>query len=280
MRAVAADGCWAATPVQSSALLCWGGPGQGFTPAAARADVRADVRVIDSWLLEEGRVRALRAHAARFRRSCAPLAPVLAGQMDAFFAAVAERLPRNGRWFPRVELAFFGEAPRLRLWLRPAPPRGGAVRLWIAPEPDQRLNPTVKGPDLAHLAGLREAALARGADEAVLLSPSGHVLEGASSHLMWWRGDVLCAPPPEGLLHGVTQAILFDLAQVGGLQTNRSIPVRPADLAGCEVWVVNALHGIRVVTGWIGADIAGGTPTRAAPWNVYLDRLAEPIHVC
>jgi branched-subunit amino acid aminotransferase/4-amino-4-deoxychorismate lyase len=276
MRAAAAESR-AATPVQASALLCWGGPGRGFTPCGTRADVRPDVRIIDSWLVEDGRVRALWAHAARFRRSCAPVAPILAEQMDAFFTAVAERLPRNGRWFPRVELAIFDETPRLRLWLRPAPPRGSTVRLWIVPEPDQRLNPTVKGPDLAHLAGLRETALAHGADEAVLLSPSGHVLEGASSHLMWWHGDVLCAPPPEGLLHGITQAILFDLAQAGGLQTSRSVPVRPADLAGCEVWAVNALHGIRAVTGWIGAAVAAASATRAAPWNGHLDRLAGPI---
>jgi hypothetical protein len=33
----------------------------------------------------------------------------------------------------------------------------------------------------------------------------------------------------------------------------------PAELAGLEVWAVNALHGIRPVTGWVGAPINAGS---------------------
>src|ERR1039458_248493 len=45
------------------------------------------------------------------------------------------------------------------------------------------------------LIGIRQGAAAQGADEALLVSGSGTVLEGALSAVLWWRGDVLCAPP-------------------------------------------------------------------------------------
>jgi len=262
---------------ETSSLLRWGGPMSEFVPAEAPAEVH----VMDSWLVDDGRVRALSAHAARFRTSCMATVPGLVGQIEPFFAAVVERLPRRGRWFPRVELAMCDGMPQFRLWLRPAPPRGGTMVLWIAPEPDRRTSPTIKGPDWAYLAGLRQAAASHGADEALLLSPSGRLLEGSSSSLMWWRGNVLCAPPADCLLPGITQATLFDLARTDGVATSRSASPCPADLAGCEVWAVNALHGIRLVSGWIGgASVRGPAATRAELWNARLDGLAEPLPAC
>jgi branched-subunit amino acid aminotransferase/4-amino-4-deoxychorismate lyase len=103
------------------------------------------------------------------------------------------------------------------------------------------------------------------------------VLEGATSNRLWWRGDVLCAPPRETTLPGVTQTLLLDLARADGLRTERPSATGLADLAGCEVWVVNALHGIRPVTAWIGCTIPPFAATRAASWNARLDGLAERV---
>jgi hypothetical protein len=36
------------------------------------------------------------------------------------------------------------------------------------------------------------------------------------------------------------------------------------ELDGVEVWCVNALHGIRVVTAWLGAPCAAAPPRHAA----------------
>ncbi|WP_047197943.1 aminotransferase class IV [Caldimonas brevitalea] len=256
-------------------FLLWHGTRQGLEPTPTQA---GEVRVIDSWLVDEGRVRALSAHAARFRASCAALAPALGNEVDAFFAALAEWLPERGRWFPRAELVWIDAAPRLRLWVRPAPARGLSVRLWVAPEPDQRVHPTIKGPDLPYLTQLRQAAVEQGADEALLQTASGHLLEGASSSLMWWReGDVLCTPPQAGVLPSVTQAILLDLAEAAGVTTDRSVSPQAAELADNEVWVVNALHGIRPVTAWVGTAVSAGAATRAESWHRRLDELAVPL---
>lgn len=160
------------------------------------ADATGTVLVIDSWLVDEGRVRGLDRHAERFRSVCDRFPEQGADRTDRFMRAVAESLPARGRWFPRVELVGTGSGTRLRMWLRPAPPRTATVRLWTAAGPDRRRLPAVKGADLDHLAGLRADATTAGADEALLVSTEGHVVEGASTSIVWWRGDTLCGPPP------------------------------------------------------------------------------------
>jgi branched-subunit amino acid aminotransferase/4-amino-4-deoxychorismate lyase len=223
------------------------------------ADDPGEVRVIDSWLVSDGRTRAIDAHLRRFSAACAALSGVAElswvaerSRVEAgrFFLAALRQIPATGRWFPRVELTLVDGAPRLQLWLRPAPPTATGIRLWIPPQPDQRTCPYLKGPDLAYLSALRDSAVAAGADEAVLLSADGTVREGTTTSILWWRGDTLCAPPPDAaLLPGITRATLLRIALA------RSIPVRfehatPAELAGLQVWAVNALHGIRPVTSW------------------------------
>jgi branched-subunit amino acid aminotransferase/4-amino-4-deoxychorismate lyase len=169
------------------------------------------------------------------------------------------------------------DAPELQLWIRPAPARGDAVRLWISAEPDRRVHPSVKGADLDHLAGLRQEAADAGADEALILATDGRIREGASTSILWWRRDVLCAPPetPE-ILPGVTRTVLLRLAAEHGIRVEFEEPT-PPELAGREVWAVNALHGIRPVSRWVGALIDAGPAHRARRWNAQLDRLAKPV---
>ena len=235
------------------------------------------VRIADSWLVADGQVRAFGAHTRRFSAACAERFGIDPGPTQDFMRAVAGRLPTAGRWFPRVELVFDAGTPHFQLWIRPAPPPGRTVRLWLPAEPDGRTFPGVKGPDLDWLARQRAAAVAAGADEAVLLSRSGRVLEGATTSILWWRGDELCAPPEDaGVLPGVTRLILLDLAASIGAAVGFRCP-RPDELAGLEVWAVNALHGIRPVTGWAGADIEPGPAHRAARWQRSLEELAIPV---
>lgn len=227
------------------------------------------VRVIDSWLVDEGRVRGLDRHAERFGAACSRFS---GPRTDGFLRAVAESLPARGRWFPRVELVETGTRTRLRLWLRPAPPRDKTVRLWNSGT-DRRSLPAVKGVDLDHLTALRAAAVAAGADEALLLSAEGHVLEGTTTSIVWWRGDAVCGPPPgPGLLPGITRALLGELA--GRPVVSES--ATPADLADVPVWTVNALHGIRPVTEGLGRFLDQDAVT-AERWQARLESLAVPV---
>ena len=69
------------------------------------------VLVADSWLVEDGRVRALDVHRARFTGSVADAAPDLTSRVEAFWSACVAELPREGAWFPRVELVAAAAGP-------------------------------------------------------------------------------------------------------------------------------------------------------------------------
>jgi len=52
-----------------------------------------------------------------------------------------------------------------------------------------------------------------------------------------------------------------------------------ADLDGAEVWALNALHGIRIVTRWVDGPGVAEQPGRLAAWRARLDALRRPLPV-
>jgi branched-subunit amino acid aminotransferase/4-amino-4-deoxychorismate lyase len=233
--------------------------------------------VADSWLVVDGRVRAIGKHRRRFFGSCAE-AGVPSEQLQTFWRSALAELPRSGSWFPRVELCTDRSAP-LRLRLRPAPPLGTDVRVWIADRADPRTMPQRKGPDLPVLAQFRAMAARRGAQEALLTTRSGAVLEAASSSLLWWEGDNLCVPSAVlPTLPGVTAALIRRRAERLGISV---VPrqVIPAHLANREVWLVNALHGIRPVISWSGTSLPVGPAVQAGQWQRWLATQSVPLPI-
>jgi branched-subunit amino acid aminotransferase/4-amino-4-deoxychorismate lyase len=225
------------------------------------APAQAVLLVADSWLVEDGHVRAGVAHWARFAGSCAEVGADPA-DLARFRRAVVAALPASGRWFPRVELGAEGLALRVRR----APPQALTASVEVAPPGDPRRSPRVKGPDLELLAGLRAASRA---DEVLLRDAAGALREGALSSLLWWEDDALCTTPDEHTLPGVTRAVLLVLALHRGIEVRMRSPL-PAELAGREVWLTSALHGIRAVSGWLAPAQPAGKPLRAAAWRAAL----------
>jgi branched-subunit amino acid aminotransferase/4-amino-4-deoxychorismate lyase len=238
--------------------------------------------VADSWLVDGGTVRGLERHRRRFTASCAQVpgltaAGLTAAILDAFWAAVCASLPGTGRWFPRVELSGGPRQPQLSLRIRPAPPTAASARVWIYDGPDPRRYPRCKGPDLPVLAGLRARASEGGADDALLMNADGVVLEAAHAGVLWWEADTLCLPDA-GLpvLPSVTAALIRERAGALGVPVSE-VRRRPEDLDGSEVWLVNALHGIRVVTAMAGCAARPGPAQRAPQWRRWLDSTAVPV---
>jgi branched-subunit amino acid aminotransferase/4-amino-4-deoxychorismate lyase len=225
----------------------------------------------DSWLVDGGSVRAYDAHWARFGDTCR-VHGIEAGELARFRAAVTAAVPAAGRWFPRVELAESG----LALRVRPAPPADREARVLVAAPGDPRRCPRRKGPDLALLLGLRERARAAGADELLLRDETGALREGALSSLLWWEDGTLCTTPDEHTLPGITRALLLDVARRRGVAVRVRSPL-PRELAGREVWLTSALHGIRVVSAWLEPAQAVGPPERAATWRAELNARASRL---
>ncbi|AJT62378.1 hypothetical protein T261_0689 [Streptomyces lydicus] len=234
----------------------------------------------DSWLVQDGRARELDRHRDRFTAAVAEAGGPAPTAVQAFWESELRQLPAAGDWFPRAELTQEGtHAPRLGFRLRPAPSRTEEVRVWVPGRPDPRGVPRRKGPDLDVLGALREEAVAAGATEALLTTEDGLLLEGATSSLLWWEDDTLCTVDPSlPTLPGVTRDWALHRAEALGIPVRRRRRRLP-DLAGLEVWCVNALHGIRPVTAWVGAG-PGPTPgpaPRSGPWRAAWAAAAEVL---
>jgi branched-subunit amino acid aminotransferase/4-amino-4-deoxychorismate lyase len=135
----------------------------------------------------------------------------------------------------------------------------------------------VKGPDLERMVRLRTEAQRAGADEAVLLTREGWVAEGSTTCLVWWRGDALCLPAPEiERIDSVTVRSVVALATALGVDILFET-VRPDELDGLEVWALNALHGIRIVTRWLDGPATAELPGRLEDWRRRLDALRRPL---
>ncbi|SMX83370.1 aminotransferase class IV [Brevibacterium linens] len=240
----------------------------------------------DSWFVEDGRVRAFDRHRARFGDAASQVGMGNA-ITDDFWAAVVEQIPATGEWFPRVDVLepTVGVEPVLALRLRPAPERTRELRVRVPSYPDPRTIPGRKGPDIGLLGRLVAQARAdHDCSEVVLLSDEGIVIEGATTSLLWWDDEALCAPAPElGALPGVTSAMILDEAR------SRSIPVEfrrvlPEELVGHDVWLVNALHGIRRVREFVDApsgtrDVSplGEESERFIQWRLRLESARRPL---
>lgn len=209
--------------------------------------------VMDSWLVIEGRVRRLDWHEHRFSTSVAAHHPVDPAEVETFLRAARRVVPATGSVFPRVECTATGT---LQVRVRPAPELRTTIRLWTSITADPRAHPRIKGPDADTQHRLRDRASHHGAEEAVLLSADGHVLEGAYSSLVWWRGGTLCMPDPEWpILASVTRALVVDIARRTGTDVQMHA-ARPTDLTGLPVWSLSALHGIRSVSAWPGVRVS------------------------
>lgn len=236
----------------------------------------ASIEVADSWFVTEGTALALDLHRSRFTTGV-PRGRYLQSQPGEFWDAAIAAIPREGDWFPRVELRTQLLRPQFLFRLRSAPERSRSVVLGTHTGRDPRTAPRIKGPDLEDMVRLRTQAQKKGAGEAVILTPEGFIAEGSTTCLAWWRGDALAIPSDDiERIDSVTLRSVLALATAMGVDILRE-DARPDDLDGCEVWALNALHGIRIVTGWIDGPSVAEEPGRLDAWRRRLDALRRPL---
>lgn len=258
-------------------LLRW----QGGTLRAVEYCDPAETSVLaaDSWLVSDGRSLAIDLHRDRFFAAVEMQRPGMGAELGLvdFWATVMASIPPLGQQFPRVELQLLRETPVLVMRQRPAPELKVSVTVATHRGADPRTQPTIKGPDTAALSKARTEAQRRGADEAIILSPDGYVVEGAYSAMLWWRGGVLCAPSLElERVDSVTARSVITLASALGVDVHYE-SAAPNDLDGLEVWSLSALHGIRIVTAWTDGPGLAEEPGRLFQWRARLDRLRKPL---
>jgi hypothetical protein len=69
--------------------------------------------------------------------------------------------------------------------------------------------------------------------------------------------------------------VLVDIARAEGVKVGEMRP-RVDELQDAEVWVVSALHGIRLATAFIGGPDLNTHPERSARWRALWHQAARP----
>ena len=249
----------------------------GMTPLPPQQLDPLPTLVSDSWLVTEGLTVSWEKHVERFSRSVRGETTIPGDTLRAFVDEVQARTPDAGRWFPRVEVVSHPEGHRLRYRHRQAPESQATAVLARAPH-DPRTRPRVKGPDLEELLALRAAVAPSGATEAIIVDAQDRIVEGAYSTVMVWPADtdrVCVIDPTLPRLPSVTEAVLVDIARTQEVEVGETLP-RVDELQDAEVWVVSALHGIRLATAFIEGPELNTDLERSARWQALWHQAARP----
>jgi aminodeoxychorismate lyase len=107
----------------------------------------------------------------------------------------------------------------------------------------------------------RSEAETRGADEALLLNTNGEVAETAGGNLFWVYQEKICTVPTgRGVLPGITRAVVLEICQSLGLETNKRV-IKPEHLRNAEgIFVTASALGIVPVVAF------DGEPVAPSPW--------------
>jgi len=103
----------------------------------------------------------------------------------------------------------------------------------------------------------RAEAEEQGADEALLLNANGEVAETAGGNIFWVYQDKICTVPTgRGVLPGITRAVVLELCQSLGLETNKRV-IKPEQLRNAEgIFVTQSALGIVPVVAFDGVPVA------------------------
>lgn len=221
--------------------------------AAPLEESDLEVLAADSFVVDESQAVGFSRHLDRFRQAVEDSPVKVGDHLERFLGQALAEIPLTGRWFPRIDLVTDSEATWWRYHHRVAPTLETSVRLAVASH-DPREKPWRKGPDLKRMGQLRES-VADIADEALIVSADGAVVEGAYSSIVVidpHRREASITPRQYPRIPSVTEQIVAESLMSEGFDISETAHTIES-LADHEVWVLSALHGIRVAT-----EIHGG----------------------
>jgi branched-subunit amino acid aminotransferase/4-amino-4-deoxychorismate lyase len=219
------------------------------------------VVIFETMRVRGGRLPLLDAHVARLRRAAGMVG--LPAVPDALREEAVEKARTGGDRILRLAWSAAGAGWSERPLEDPAAWR---VRTVAEPHPGYPVKTEDRAAFDRALAEARQAE----ADEPLLSTPTGTVVEGARFAVAWVEGDELCYPDPGlGGLPSVGLARLLVVAAEAGVRT-RAAWVTVAGLNGLPAGLVNAARGPVRVTALDGrpvppSDLLGGLAERFWP---------------
>jgi branched-subunit amino acid aminotransferase/4-amino-4-deoxychorismate lyase len=160
-------------------------------------------------------------------------------------------------------LAAPASAPTVVIAALPAPPRAvGGIEATLLGPPSE-LGAKAKSTSRQQAVLARRQVEKRGAGEGLYVSGDDHVLEGVSSNLFVVSDGRLLTPPAEHCLPGITRGRVLELARDGGIARVET-PLESGEVRDAEeVFVTNAVQGLRRVTTIDGGPVGAADPEGA-----------------
>lgn len=159
------------------------------------------------------------------------------------------RPTRTGAWIEAEPLA-------ARLWRGT---RAGAATVILSKRPFEPgpLGPHKTTSRLAYHLAREEARVAR-ADETLLVTPAGEVLEGAVSNVFAAVGGEVVTPPlASGILPGITRALVLRLCAAAGIAAREQVLTLAELRAADEVFLTNSVQEVVAVGVLDGRTLTG-----------------------
>ena len=127
-----------------------------------------------------------------------------------------------------------------------------------------------------NMAALREARRV-GAEDAVLVSSDGEVLEGPTATVAWVSGGALVTPPPDGvgILPGTTMEVVLQLCDELGIAYEVRRGTVAELVAADEVLMTGSVRGVAPVVALDGRPLPLG-PVTVRLRDAYEQRLRRP----
>jgi branched-chain amino acid aminotransferase len=184
---------------------------------------------------------------------------------DRYEAEAAELLTaRGGRSFDGCLRLVLTRGGRRLALTEQLPSQPDAARLASVTYAPTRVLTAIKSLSYASNMLCTRIAKERGADEALLVTPHGRVLEAPTSSIFWVDGDgVLCTPPlDDHVLASITRAHLLELVEV----EQRSVALDELKATAREAFLASTTREVQPVAAIDETELAAapGEATRAA----------------
>jgi branched-chain amino acid aminotransferase len=230
---------------------------QASIPASDEGLLRGD-GVFEVVRLYAGRPFALAEHLTRMEGSAANLR--LPAEVATLRAEVEALLDRAGPVEALLRLVITRGGRRLA-FIEPLPEHPESIRLATVTYAPTRVLDGIKSLSYAGNMLTTRLAKERGADEALLVTPHGRVLEGPTSTFMWARDGRLRTPPlADHILDSITRRLLLEELEIS------EEPCTLDDLAGAdEAFLTSTVREVQAVSAIDEAELpVGGPLTREA----------------
>lgn len=220
----------------------------GLTPGVVRGQ-----GVFETFLIHQGRVVFWDEHLSRLRRGLKAYRIKSPYSMQRLKTYTIRAIELNHLTSGRLRLAVFRDEGQVFVSIVAQAVRGSTkktFRVEISPYVRKfHRYSHLKSVDYEPFYSARSHAVSQGVDEAILLNPKGHVVEGAISNVFWFHKGRIVTPAVRcGCLNGITRQWIIRTAKEMGIPVHigefRIGRLKTAE----EIFLTNSAMGIKPVT--------------------------------